>query len=38
MKKVWYAGVDGAICKAEMTAIKTGIINKEHLGLNIKIK
>lgn len=38
MKKTWYAGVDGAICKAELTAMRPGTITKDFLGLNIKVR
>lgn len=38
MKKILYAGVDGAICKIEMIAKHRGIISKRYLGLDIIVK
>lgn len=38
IKSIEYAGVDGAICKAILTAHKSGVIEKQLLGIEIKIK
>ncbi len=37
VKLVEYAGVDGAICKATLIAKKEGIVEKDKLGLEIRI-
>lgn len=38
IKKVEYAGVDGAICKVLMIARTEGIIDKNLLGLEVRVK
>ena len=38
IKSVHYAGVEGAICKAELIVQNSGIVEKERLGLDVFLR
>jgi hypothetical protein len=38
IKELWYAGVDGIICKAVLKAASIGVLPRDKLGLEIRVK
>lgn len=38
IKETLYAGVDGAICKCTLIAVKEGTISKYRLGLEVQVR
>lgn len=38
IKETLYAGVDGAICKCTLIAVREGVISKQSLGLEVQVR